>query len=105
VIHGEEDDVVPLRDVLDWRDLRRFRGRCARRGHFFHGNLIELARIVHNTVLVQRLSMLSLKGVHKRYGSNEVVRGMDLELRPESATGCWVPMGLAKPPPCAWHSG
>jgi len=47
VVHGEEDDVVPLADVLAWARPQElsvvvFPG-C---GHFFHGRLLELARIV-----------------------------------------------------------
>ena len=47
VIHGEEDDVVPLADVLAWARPQAlpivvFPG-C---GHFFHGRLPQLARIV-----------------------------------------------------------
>lgn len=47
VIHGEEDDVVPLKDVLDWARPQQlpvvvFPGA----GHFFHGNLIALQRLV-----------------------------------------------------------
>src|SRR6185437_8131474 len=47
VIHGEEDDVVPLADVFAWARPQQlpivvFPG-C---GHFFHGRLPQLARIV-----------------------------------------------------------
>jgi alpha/beta superfamily hydrolase len=47
VVHGEEDDVVPLRDVLDWARPQElpvivFPG-C---GHFFHGRLPQLSRVV-----------------------------------------------------------
>jgi alpha/beta superfamily hydrolase len=47
VIHGEEDDVVPLADVFAWARPQQlpvvvFPG-C---GHFFHGRLAQLARIV-----------------------------------------------------------
>ena len=47
VIHGEEDDVVPLADVLAWARPQAlpivvFPG-C---GHFFHGRLPQLARVV-----------------------------------------------------------
>jgi len=50
VIHGEEDDVVPLREVLDWARPQTLPVVVLPgAGHFFHGNLIELARIVHNT--------------------------------------------------------
>ena len=47
VIHGEEDDVVPLADVLAWARPQAlpvvvFPGT----GHFFHGRLPQLLRIV-----------------------------------------------------------
>lgn len=47
VVHGEEDDVVPLADVLAWaRPLELpvvvFPG-C---GHFFHGRLPQLQRVI-----------------------------------------------------------
>lgn len=47
VVHGEQDEIVPLSDVLDWaRPLQLpvvvFPG-C---GHFFHGRLTQLAQIV-----------------------------------------------------------
>jgi len=47
VVHGEEDDVVPLGDVLDWARPQQlpvvvFPGA----GHFFHGNLVALQRLV-----------------------------------------------------------
>jgi len=47
VIHGEEDDVVPLADVLAWARPQQlpvivFPG-C---GHFFHGRLAQLQRVV-----------------------------------------------------------
>ena len=47
VIHGEEDDVVPLPDVLAWARPQQlpivvFPG-C---GHFFHGRLPQLASVV-----------------------------------------------------------
>ncbi len=43
VVHGEEDDVVPLADVMDWArpqglPVTVFPGT----GHFFHGRLAEL---------------------------------------------------------------
>ena len=47
VMHGEEDDVVPLADVFAWARPQQlpivvFPG-C---GHFFHGRLPQLARVV-----------------------------------------------------------
>jgi alpha/beta superfamily hydrolase len=47
VIHGEQDDVVPLADVFDWaRPLHLpiivFPGT----GHFFHGRLVQLQQVV-----------------------------------------------------------
>lgn len=47
VIHGEEDDVVPLADVLAWARPQSlpvivFPGA----GHFFHGRLPQLGRVV-----------------------------------------------------------
>ena len=50
VIHGEEDDVVPLPDVLAWA---RPQGLAVvvipGAGHFFHGKLVELARVVNHS--------------------------------------------------------
>lgn len=47
VVHGEEDDVVPLADVMDWArpqalPVTVFPGA----GHFFHGRLAELKACV-----------------------------------------------------------
>jgi alpha/beta superfamily hydrolase len=47
VIHGEEDDVVPLPDVFAWARPQElpivvFPG-C---GHFFHGRLPQLQRVI-----------------------------------------------------------
>ena len=47
VIHGEQDDVVPLADVLAWARPQQlpvivFPG-C---GHFFHGRLPQLQRLI-----------------------------------------------------------
>jgi alpha/beta superfamily hydrolase len=47
VIHGEQDDVVPLADVLEWArpqhlPITVFPG-C---GHFFHGRLAQLQQVI-----------------------------------------------------------
>jgi alpha/beta superfamily hydrolase len=47
VIHGEEDDVVLLPDVLDWARPQHlpiivFPGT----GHFFHGRLVQLQQVI-----------------------------------------------------------
>ena len=47
VVHGEEDDVVSLKDVFDWArpqliPVTVFPGA----GHFFHGSLVTLQRVV-----------------------------------------------------------
>lgn len=47
VVHGEEDDVVPLKEVLDWARPQQlpvivFPGA----GHFFHGALVTLQQLV-----------------------------------------------------------
>ena len=50
VIHGEEDDVVPLRDVLDWARPQSLPIVVVPgTGHFFHGKLVELARAVNHS--------------------------------------------------------
>jgi uncharacterized protein len=47
VIHGEHDDVVPLRDVLDWARPQELPVVVVPGGeHFFHGRLNLLAQIV-----------------------------------------------------------
>lgn len=50
VIHGEEDDVVPLREVLTWARPQKLPVVVLPgAGHFFHGNLVELQRIVQTS--------------------------------------------------------
>jgi uncharacterized protein len=50
VIHGEEDDVVPLRDVLDWARPQSLPiVVIPGAGHFFHGKLVELGRVVNHS--------------------------------------------------------
>ena len=47
VIHGEQDDIVPLQAVLDWaRPQELAIVVVAGTGHFFHGRLGQLAQIV-----------------------------------------------------------
>jgi uncharacterized protein len=47
VIHGEHDDVVPLRDVLDWARPQELPIVVVPGGeHFFHGRLNLLAQII-----------------------------------------------------------
>lgn len=47
VVHGEEDDVVPLSDILEWARPQQLAvvvlPGC---GHFFHGRLPQLSRVV-----------------------------------------------------------
>ncbi len=50
VVHGEEDDVVPLQDVLNWARPQSLPIVVVPgTGHFFHGKLVELARIVNHS--------------------------------------------------------
>lgn len=47
VMHGEEDDVVPLKDVLDWARPQHLPvAVLPGTGHFFHGELATLQRLV-----------------------------------------------------------
>jgi alpha/beta superfamily hydrolase len=49
VIHGEQDDVVPLPEVLAWARPQRLPVVVLPgAGHFFHGNLVELQRIIQH---------------------------------------------------------
>jgi len=50
VVHGEEDDVVPLAGVLAWARPQRLPIVVVPgAGHFFHGNLVELQRIIQHS--------------------------------------------------------
>ena len=50
VIQGEQDDVVALADVLEWARPQHLPVVVLPgAGHFFHGNLPELQRIVHSS--------------------------------------------------------
>jgi len=52
VIHGEQDDVVPLADVLDWARPQNLPLTVVPgAGHFFHGQLNLLGRIVESACL------------------------------------------------------
>ena len=47
VVHGEEDDVVPLKDALDWARPQQLPiVVLPGAGHFFHGNLVTLQKLV-----------------------------------------------------------
>jgi uncharacterized protein len=49
VIHGEEDDVVPLKDVFDWARPQALPVIVLPgAGHFFHGSLVTLQRLVEH---------------------------------------------------------
>jgi len=50
VVHGEEDDVVPLADVFAWARPQQlpiivFPGS----GHFFHGRLVQLQQVIERS--------------------------------------------------------
>jgi alpha/beta superfamily hydrolase len=50
VIHGESDDVVPLAEVLAWARPQRLPVVVLPgAGHFFHGNLVELQRLIQHS--------------------------------------------------------
>jgi alpha/beta superfamily hydrolase len=50
VIHGESDDVVPLPEVLAWARPQRLPVVVLPgAGHFFHGNLVELQRLIQRS--------------------------------------------------------
>ena len=47
VLHGEEDDVVPLQNVLDWARPQNLPVMVVPgTGHFFHGQLVGLKKIL-----------------------------------------------------------
>jgi len=53
IVHGEEDDVVPLADVMNWArpqglPVTVFPGT----GHFFHGRLTELKAVIKRNVSI-----------------------------------------------------
>ncbi|NNM82411.1 MAG: alpha/beta hydrolase [Burkholderiales bacterium] len=51
LIHGEEDEVIPLQDLFDWA---RPQGHAVTvlpgTGHFFHGKLTQIKQIVMNNL-------------------------------------------------------
>jgi len=61
VVHGEDDDVVPLADVLAWaRPLELPIVVFPACGHFFHGRLTQLQRVV--TGMWQRAPWSAVQG-------------------------------------------
>ena len=112
VIHGEEDDVVPLAEVLAWARPQKLPVVVLPgAGHFFHGNLVELQRIVHALLLLP---------IGKRAGSAACCRCAECasptaatrwcaasisSLTPANASGCSGRTAPARPPRCAWRSG
>jgi uncharacterized protein len=50
VVHGEQDDVVPLAAVLAWARPQRLPVVVLPgAGHFFHGNLVELQHVIQHS--------------------------------------------------------
>lgn len=52
VVIGEQDEVVPVSDMLDWATASKLRPELLRfptSGHFFHGQLVELAAVARRT--------------------------------------------------------
>ena len=48
VVHGENDEVVPLSEVMDWaRSIGMPVVVIPEAGHFFHGKLLVLRHLVH----------------------------------------------------------
>ena len=51
VIHGEDDDVVPLSEVMEWaRTVAMPIVVIPEAGHFFHGKLLVLRQIILNRI-------------------------------------------------------
>jgi uncharacterized protein len=49
VIHGDEDEVIPLIDVLNWsKTQNQAIISCPNTGHFFHGKLVQLQNLLNN---------------------------------------------------------
>lgn len=47
IIHGEQDELIPLTSVLNWaRQCHRTVNVLPGAGHFFHGHLPELTRVL-----------------------------------------------------------
>jgi uncharacterized protein len=54
VIHGEQDDVVPLADVLNWaRPQAQPVVVIPGAGHFFHGHLLALKGLLTNSLMAR----------------------------------------------------
>ncbi|MES2353350.1 MAG: alpha/beta fold hydrolase [Pseudomonadota bacterium] len=53
IVHGDEDDVVPLQSVIDWAKPKQLPiVLLPGTGHFFHGRLTQLKDIVQRACLV-----------------------------------------------------
>lgn len=51
VLHGEEDEVIPLTDVYRWANERDIPVSVfAKTGHFFHGKLVQLQNYLNSWV-------------------------------------------------------
>jgi alpha/beta superfamily hydrolase len=49
VIHGEEDEIIPLSNVMTWAQPQQLPVVVIPgAGHFFHGNLLTLQRVIFN---------------------------------------------------------
>ena len=50
IVHGDEDDVVPLQSVIDWAKPKTLPiVLLPGAGHFFHGRLTQLKEIVRQS--------------------------------------------------------
>jgi len=53
IVHGDEDDVVPLQSVIDWAKPKQLPiVLLPGTGHFFHGRLTQLKDVVQRACLV-----------------------------------------------------
>ncbi len=64
VLHGEQDDTVPLADVLDWARPQSLPVTVVPGGsHFFHGQLPLLRNLVVRHLLATPLSPATLPSI------------------------------------------